>query len=59
MTVQVSHINAMSGDYPLIIDHGEVVHIGASISNQLLSVGNTHVTSSRITLSGSSVSLHF
>ena len=47
----------MPGDYPLIIDHGEVVHIGASISDQLVSLGDTHDNSSRITLNSSSVGL--
>ena len=58
MTVQVSYINAILGDYPFIIDHGEVVHIGASISNQFVFVGDTHINSSRITLNSSSVGLH-
>ncbi len=58
MTVQISYINAMADDYPLIIDYGEVVHIGASISNQLVLVGDTHVNSLRITLNSSSVGLH-
>lgn len=55
MTVQVSYIDSVTpGDYPLIIDYGEVVHIGASISNQSLSVGDKHNTSSRIELSDTS-----
>ena len=58
MTVQVSYISTMPGDYQLIIDHIEVVHIGASISNTSLSVGDTNFTSSKITVDNSLVGLH-
>ena len=59
LTVQVSQINIMPDDYILVITHGEIVHIGESISNLSLSVGDTHITSADIVIIDSSVSLLF
>ena len=59
LTVQVSQINIMPDDYTLVITNGEIVHIGESISNLSLSVGDTHITSADIMIADSSVSLLF
>ena len=48
MTLKVSQADILRGDYTVVITHGEVVHIGSSISGQALSVGDTHNTSSGI-----------
>ena len=57
MTLKVSQTDVQSGDYTVVISHGEVVHIGSSITGQSLSEGDTHNNSSRIVIESPTVKL--
>lgn len=57
LTVQVSQNEILPVGYTVNVTRVEVVHIGKFISNAFLSVGDTHSTSSDITVSESSVRL--
>lgn len=56
--MQVNQTNIQSDDYTIIITHGEVVHIGESISNQSLSIGDTHLDALGIVIGDNTVRLH-
>ena len=57
LTVRVSQVEILPNVYTVNITHVEVLHIGESISNLSLSVGDTQDTSSDIIITDSSASL--
>ena len=57
LTVRVSQVEILPNVYTVNITHVEVLHIGESISNLSLSVGDTQGTSPDIIITDSSASL--
>ena len=53
LTLQLDQTETLPAGYTVTITHAEVIHVGQSISNLLLSVGDSQNTSSSITINGS------
>ncbi len=57
LTVELSHVNISSGNYLFNITYGEVLQVGSHITNTLVALGDSSVSSMDISITGISVRL--
>ena len=57
LTIELSHVNISSGNYPFNITYGEVLHIGSHITNTSVALGDSLLSSLDISITGISVRL--
>ncbi len=57
LTVELSHVNISSGNYLFNITYGEVLQIGSHITNTLVALGDSSISSMDISITGISVRL--
>ncbi len=55
LTIELSHVNISSGNYPFNITYGEVLKIGSHITNTSVALGDSSFSSLDISITGISV----